>query len=280
MNACGFSQGSLGETGAAKGNPKLLDSVGNHEPDRSISRYVFQVQKHTRMCGDGFMSRRMAKTSDEKREILRKFIQAKGLKIAPWCKQSGVDKNSVYNFLNEHSQSLDLTTYAKLARTAHVPLWQLSGEEPEPPSPTAIWVTGEVQAGAFRPAVEWDQTDWYAVDVPVPPRFRGRAKALAVRGTSMNVDYPEGSVAIWVDMLDFRPPQHGDDVVVYSVCQDDLIEATIKEFRVDEKGVKWLWPRSHDPLHQAPVEIHNPGDRIKEIIIQGLVIGSYRPRHH
>lgn len=280
MNACGFSQGSLGETGAAKGNPKLLDCVGDHAADKSISGYVFQVEKHTRMCKGGFISRRMAKTPDEKREILRRFIQKHSLKIAPWCKSSGVDKNSVYNFLNSHSQSLDLRTYAKLARTVPAPVWQLSGDEPEPPSPTSIWVTGDVQAGAFRQAIEWDQSEWYPVDVPVPARFRGRAKALEVRGTSMNVDYPEGSVAIWVDMLDFRPPQSGDDVVVYSICQDDLVEATIKEYRVDDDGTRWLWPRSHDPLHQAPVNIRTPGDRVKEIMIQGLVIGSYRPRHH
>lgn len=221
----------------------------------------------------------MAKTADEKREILRRFIQKHDLKVASWAKTSGVDKNSIYNFLNGHSQSLDMRTYAKLARTVPAPVWQLSGEEPEPPSPTSIWVTGDVQAGAFRVAVEWDQSEWYAVDVPVPQRFRGRAKALEVRGTSMNVDYPEGSVAIWVDMLDFRPPQSGDDVVVYSICQDDLIEATIKEYRIDDNGDRWLWPRSHDPLHQAPVEIKNPGDKVKEIVIQGLVIGSYRPRH-
>lgn len=275
-----FGQSLLRETGHFQCPPQLIDCVGNHAPNKSISRYVFQAQKHTGMCGSGFISRRMAKTPDEKREILRRFIQKHGLKIAPWCKTSGVDKNSLYNFLNGHSQSLDLRTYAKLARTVPAPVWQLSGDEPEPPSPTSIWVTGDVQAGAFRPAIEWDQSEWYPVDVPVPARFRGRAKALEVRGTSMNVDYPEGSVAIWVDMLDFRPPQSGDDVVVYSICQDDLIEATIKEYRIDEDGARWLWPRSHDPLHQAPVDIKNPGERVKEIVIQGLVIGSYRPRHH
>ncbi|MGL4834316.1 MAG: LexA family protein [Shewanella sp.] len=220
----------------------------------------------------------MEKTPDEKREILRKFINQNGLKIARWCKASGVDKNSVYNFLNGHSQSLDLGTYAKLARTAEAPTWKLAGDKPETPSPTSIWVSGDVQAGSFREAVAWDDSEWYAVDVPVPDRFQGLAKALEVRGTSMNVDYPEGSIAVWVDMLDFRAPRAGDDVVVYSICHDDLIEATIKEYRIDENGKSWIWPRSHDPLHQAPVNIDDPGDKIREIIIKGLVIGSYRPR--
>jgi SOS-response transcriptional repressor LexA len=222
----------------------------------------------------------MEKTADEKREILRKFIKDRELKIARWCKESGVDKNSVYNFLNGHSQSLDLRTYGKLARTAEVPVWQLSGDQPQAPSPTSIWVAGDVQAGAFREAVEWDQSNWYGVDVPVPAQFRGRAKALEVRGTSMNIDYPEGSIAVWVPMLDFRPPRNGDDVLVYSYCHDGLVEATLKEFRIDDGGAKWLWPRSHDPLHQAPVDMANPSGAIREIEIVGIVIGSYRPRHH
>jgi Peptidase S24-like len=258
----------------------MIDSVVYHAEHKSIFQYAIQAQKHISMCNGSFISRRMEKTADEKREILRKFINERGLKIARWCKESGVDKNSVYNFLNSHSQSLDLRTYGKLARTAQVPVWKLSGDQPQAPSPTLIWVAGDVQAGAFREAVEWEQSNWYGVDVPVPNQFRGRAKALEIRGTSMNVDYPEGSIAIWVPMLDFRPPRHGDDVLVYSYCHDGLIEATLKEFRLDNSGGRWLWPRSHDPLHQAPVDIANPGDAIREIEIAGIVIGSYRPRHH
>lgn len=258
----------------------MIDSVVYHAEHKSIFQYAIQVQKHIEIGRGPFISRRMEKTPDEKREILRKFIVMRGLKIARWCKESGVDKNSVYNFLNGHSQSLDLRTYGKLARTAEVPVWQLSGDQPESPSPTSIWVAGHVQAGAFREAIEWEQSSWYPVDVPVPDRFRGKAKALEVRGTSMNVDYPEGSIAVWVAMLDFRVPRHGDDVLVYSYSHNGLIEATLKEFRLDDSGGRWLWPRSHDPLHQAPVDIANPGDEIREIEIVGLVIGSYRPRHH
>lgn len=96
----------------------------------------------------------------------------------------------------------------------------------------------------------------------------------------MNIDYPEGSIAIWVQMLDFREPRDGDDVVVYSHRRDGTIEATLKQYRVDERGDKWLWPRSHDPQHQAPVNTRTPPDDVAEIEIVGIVIGSYRPRFH
>lgn len=222
----------------------------------------------------------MDKTPDEKREILRRFIKERGLKIARWAKQAGVDKNSIYNFLNRHSQSLDLRTYAKLARAVESPVWGLTGDEPEPQSPTLIWVVGSVEAGTFREAVEWDPSLWFSVDIPVPERFRGKAKALQVRGSSMNVDYPEGSIAVWVDVLDFRPPRPGDDVLVYAHGHDGGIEASLKELKVDDQGRRWLWPRSFDPLHQAPIDIAAPPENVRTIEVQGIVIGCYRAWHH
>lgn len=220
----------------------------------------------------------MDKTPDERREILRAFIRDRGLKIARWAKESGVDKNSVYNFLNGHSNALDLRTYGKLARTADVPVWRISGDMPEPPSPTAIWVSGSVEAGAFREAVEWDRSRWYSVDVPVPDRFRKRAKALEVHGSSMDLEYRAGSVVIWVDVLDFRPARHEDHVIVYSFQHDGKIEATVKELRIDDEGRKWLWPRSTKPEHQQPLNLESPSDDVASIEIKGVVIGDYRPR--
>ena len=270
----------LGEPRRLEGHPKAFNEVCNHTDCKSISEYVSQAKKHTAMGGGAYMRRRMDQTPDQRRDILRRFISERALKIARWAKAAGVDKNSLYNFLNGHSQSLDLRTYAKLARAAEEPVWKLTGESPEPQSPTAVWVVGNVEAGAFKEAVEWDSSLWFSVDVPVPERFQGKAKALQLRGPSMNVDYPDGSIAIWVDMLDFRPPRHGDDVVVYSYARGGEVEATLKEFRVDDQGRRWLWPRSHDPMHQAPIEVANPPGEVREIVIKGIVIGCYRQWHN
>lgn len=220
----------------------------------------------------------MERTPGERRDILRSFINERGLKIARWAKDSGVDKNSIYNFLNGHSNALDPRTYAKLARSAEVPVWRLSGEQPEPPSPTSIWVSGYVEAGAFKEAAEWDRSRWYSVDVPVPDRFKRRAKALEIRGHSMDLEYTPGSVVIWVDFLDFRPPRDGDHVIVYSFCRAGNVEATVKELRVDEEGRRWLWPKSTKPEHQQPVDIDSPDEEIESIEIKGIVIGDYRQR--
>lgn len=265
----------LGHTGPLKMLAYATNAVVNHGVNKNTSRCGLQEKNHTDMEFFFAMARRMA-TPDEKREILRRFIKERGLKVAPWAKRAGVNANSLYNFLNGHSDGLDLRTYAKLAREADVPSWRLSGETPETASPTAVWVAGHVEAGNFRKAVEWDRSQWYSVDVPVPSRFRGRAKALEVRGPSMNRRYPPGAVVVWIETQDFREPRDGDGVIVYSYCNDDDIEATVKVLKVNNSGDMWLWPDSDDPEHQQPINPRLPPERVKLVEVKGIVIGSYR----
>ncbi|MFS0771069.1 LexA family protein [Sphingomonas sp. 1P08PE] len=269
----------LGHAGALEMRSDALDGACNHEAEINTSRCDLQAYNHIMMGKVRDIDRDMSRTPDERREILRTFMQEHGLKVARWAKDAGVSANSIYNFLNDQgSNSLSAITYGKLARAAKVPVWQLSGDEPESASPTALWVVGYVEAGAFRDAVEWDQSRWYAIDVPVQPRFRKNAKALEVRGPSMNLDYPPGSVVIWVDMLDARPPRDRDHVIVYAHSLDGEIEATVKELRIVD-GKQWLWPRSTDPAHQSPIDVATPGDHVSWIEVKGLVVGDYRQRH-
>lgn len=276
MQSSGYGQPSLGNPTLSQQLAHGANCVGNHDGTVDTSECVFQAEKHIRMGSATARSMPMDDV-ERKRERLRRFMQESGKKAGPWAKQSGVSANSIYNFLNGHSEALDPLTYAKLARTAGVPTWRLNGELPEPASPTMLWVTGFVEAGTWQEAEEWDRSRWYGVDVPTPPRFHSKAKALEVRGDSMNLEYPAGSVVVWVEMLDFRPPRNGDHVIVYVHSHDDGIEATVKEYRLSD-GKQWLWPRSSAPEHQAPVNVDSPGEHIKWIEIKGIVVGSYRPR--
>ena len=273
-----MSQISGGHALPAEGGANALNEVGNHADLRSISQYALQAQNTYRNVLSRCYSRRMERTPDERREILRRFISDNQLKIAPWAKAAAVDKNSIYNFLNGHSQSLDHTTYAKLARASRIPVWKLNGDAPEAPSPSAIWVVGQVQAGHFLEAVEWDRSHWYSIDVPVAPRFRANAKALLVAGESMNKEFRDGAIVIWVDMLDFRPPEHEDFVVAYAYSNDGRIEATVKEYRLDDEGRAWLWPKSTEPEFQSPVCLASLPADLDHVEIKGIVVGDYRPR--
>lgn len=270
-----------------EGRADLCDQLVNHAVIKAYPDMLCKAQKHTLICERPATLRPLAtlrvrrlekkKTPDELREILRVFIKRNGLKIAPWARQAGVDKNSIYNFLNGYSNALDAATYIKLANAAASPIWALNGDAPTTQSETAVFVTGAVEAGRFIDTIERERSEWYPVDIPIPERFRGKARALEVHGPSMNVEYPDGSVVVWVPSSDVRAPENGDHVIAISRRVDGKVEATIKEYRVADERV-WLCPKSDHPAHQTPVALDELPEEIEAVEVAGLVAGGYRPR--
>lgn len=137
-------------------------------------------------------------------------------------------------------------------------------------------VVGAVCAGDYREATEWPVDDQYSVGYYEDGFFPGIKRfALRVDGPSMNQILPEGSHVICVDLIDARyEPKTGDLVIVHRTDKHGLTEATIKEYVIDSAGRHWLWPRSNDAEHQAPVEIRRPGngDEIEGIYLRSLVL--------
>lgn len=135
-------------------------------------------------------------------------------------------------------------------------------------------VVGCVEAGVFRESNEFPAEDIYEVAFPTPRnKPNGPAFGLEVRGTSMNNFYTEDSVLACVRLLDLgRDLRDGDHVIVYRK-DGDQYEATCKELRMSN-GKPWLWPRSSDPAHQAPIQL----DEGAEIEIYAVVIGAYLDR--
>jgi SOS-response transcriptional repressor LexA len=167
-------------------------------------------------------------------------------------------------------------------------LAHIAGEdvgERERPSSTggtkAVRVIGAVQAGEWRGAVEWPADQQFEILVPVASIFTGMTLgALQVRGPSMNQVYPEGAYLVCADTISLAgfEVRTGDKVIVQRRSVDDLCEVTVKEYRLDDQGRAWLWPRSDDPEFQQPwrvVPIDQDGDN-DDIRITGLVIASYR----
>lgn len=135
-------------------------------------------------------------------------------------------------------------------------------------------VVGCVEAGVFRESNEFPESDIYEISMPTPRNPpQGKVFGLEVRGTSMNQFYSEDSILACVRLTDMRRDlRDGDHVIVYRK-RDGEYEATCKELRMAD-GKPWLWPRSNDPQHQAPIQI-NDGD---EIEIYAVVIGAYLDR--
>jgi SOS-response transcriptional repressor LexA len=124
----------------------------------------------------------------------------------------------------------------------------------------SVYIIGDVQAGLWKEALEYDQDEWEKIPAILPdnkPYF-----ALRVKGSSMNLLYKEGSVLICLKPIDFgREPKNGDKIVVQRTNpKDGTIEATVKIYEKKEDGTIWLIPKSTEPEFQAPIKINGEYD--------------------
>lgn len=213
-----------------------------------------------------------------RRAALKRFINLRGLKIKPWCERAGVPPTAVYNFLNGYSDSLEEETYRKLAESEGVPVMLLKTDYPIARVAYAIPVIGAVQAGVWAEAMEWERDQRYVIAATIPERYAKKAYGLLMEGPSMNMVYPDGSIAICVRLMDFdRDLRDRDRVVVERRRHDGMIEATVKELVIDGDGAGWLWPRSSDPRYQQPLSLADPNGEADTVEVTAVVIGSYRP---
>jgi SOS-response transcriptional repressor LexA len=154
-----------------------------------------------------------------------------------------------------------------------------------PVAPTRV--IGEVEAGVFKDALEYEPADQFDIWVPVDPRYRRMNRAaLKVRGPSMNLLYPDGSFVIVVPTIELGEdwkPRSGQRVVVQRSNEIGQIEATLKEILIDSDGTYWLVPKSSHPGFTTAWRMPDPtdwnGDHDEDadgIRITGLVVGFYR----
>jgi transcriptional regulator with XRE-family HTH domain len=135
-------------------------------------------------------------------------------------------------------------------------------------------VIGCVEAGVFRETNQFPPDDQYEISTPEPRRSYGdKAFGLEVHGTSMNHFYRENDILICVSLHDLeRDLVDGGHVIVFRQNGAEH-EATCKELRI-VGGNHWLWPRSHDPEHQAPIQL----SETDFVTVQAVVIGAYTDR--
>ena len=202
---------------------------------------------------------------------IRRLRESRGMNQTQLAKAAAVSQATVSRWekgaspTGEHIQTL--------ARIFNKSVDELCGLQPITLG-LKLRVVGCVEAGVFRETNEFPEDDVYEISIPTPRNPpRGKAFGLEVRGTSMNQFYTEDSVLVCVRLSELeRDLRDGDHVIVYRK-KDDQYEATCKELRIAD-GQPWLWPRSNDPQHQAPVQINDDD----EIEIYAVVIGAYMDR--
>ncbi len=160
---------------------------------------------------------------------------------------------------------------AALAGQSMAEWWGVTPIRANDISAPTVRVVGELQAGAWREAVEWPHDDQWEMPVPRDPSKPMRPlQGFVVRGNSVNKLYPDGSLVFVASTIgNGIAPKSGDMVLVQRQNRNGLIEATLKEFVVGDDGIKWLWPRSTDPEHQTPIQYASTD--AEEVVITGVV---------
>lgn len=171
------------------------------------------------------------------------------------------------------------TELAALANAAGVTLQEfLNADFEEAKQGIYPMLKGEVAAGVWRDAWQWEPDEWLAypggahIDAPPDRRF-----GLRVIGESMNEVYPPGTILDCVHMIGGDEPlRDGQNVIVVRKRYGDGCETTVKQYRLVD-GKAWLIPRSNHPAFQKPIDLENEDDDIEETRVIAIVKGSYRP---
>ncbi len=116
-------------------------------------------------------------------------------------------------------------------------------------------VVGEVEAGAWREAIEWPRERQFEIPLLRIAKYPdARTYGLRLAGDSMDRYYPlPNTIVICIPFLDIdRTPLPGE-VVIAQRQRHDLFEATCKVFTLVGDAA-YLEPRSSNPAH-APVRL-------------------------
>lgn len=137
-----------------------------------------------------------------------------------------------------------------------------------------VRVVAFVQAGSWAESNELPDEDQYNVAVPLDPELAQYGlTGVQVRGPSMNLRYPEGTVLVITNAIETQEAiQLGKRYVIEREAPDGLREYTVKTLHRDEDGHQWLMPESNDPRHQQPIEVN--GDLGDTIRVLGRVVYS------
>jgi SOS-response transcriptional repressor LexA len=169
--------------------------------------------------------------------------------------------------------------YGKFFRVA--PEWILYGNRPvleSVPLGPQLQVKGTVAAGIWLEASEMllDECETFTgrgdIKSPASERY-----GLRVQGDSMNEIYPSGTILECIKFNGDYLIANGRRVIVERRRFDGTVEATVKEYFKDDKGVEWLVPRSRNPAFQAPFRCDQPEPEIERIEITGIVVAAIIP---
>lgn len=205
-----------------------------------------------------------------------------GLNPYQTAKKAGLGDSFVRDILRGKTRSPSSENLAKLARALETTSeWLIMSDAPGKPSGVfgpvelvGLNVVGVIQAGTWldRSIID-EEAGTEVIPVALDPRFpHARQYGLRVVGDSMDLEYPDGSYVSCVDFFDAGLNVRNGLTVHVERHNGPLVEVTLKTIDTID-GMMMLCPRSTNPKH-LPIPLE--GDGGTEILIRGVVTGSYR----
>lgn len=223
-----------------------------------------------------------------RRDALRSALTLRNLSVADAAKAAGLKSASALgNFLNGHTNSLNLTTLEPLARHLQMSLNQLVGE-PEPPRINGkdAYIRGDIGTDHWTESYCWPPEKWIAMTIPSDEHLPdyGPSYFLRLNGREMDEVYRPGTILQVVEISDFTGSlQPGLRVIVMRTNVHGYIEVSCREIVADGTSCQII-TRSTDPqLRDRVVPIRWPiqptnietapnGDKfeIKAVVIRSM----------
>jgi SOS-response transcriptional repressor LexA len=242
-------------------------------------------QEHS-CCWHGTSPLRHVRAVDENAQLaaeirawMLQVMEEKGLNPATWAKAAGVARTTIARPIKEGYEFVTSSrTLAKLAKGAGVDAPNIKQTSAAKIVPLYLPVRHRVQAG------HWIEVDCAEQDFPAPPKavrpdpdYGEWPQWLElVVGDSVDKEIPPGHFAHVVDIIEMGYAVQDGDFVVVERRRDQgrLRERSIKRVTFVDGRIE-LWPYSHNPSWDRPLELAAPGEGV-EVEIVGLVIGAYR----
>jgi SOS-response transcriptional repressor LexA len=133
-----------------------------------------------------------------------------------------------------------------------------------------INLLGQVAAGVFQEAHQWDEGDWEQINLP--DNYGVDAFGLRVKGDSMDKEFPEGSVLVCRPYSEEHDNLPVDKYVIADRTDTPtgMVESTCKKL-VENNGNYVLVPESKNPAH-TPLPLMDLGEQ--SVRIRAIVIGA------
>lgn len=136
----------------------------------------------------------------------------------------------------------------------------------------AINLLGQVAAGVFQEANQWDEGDWEQINLP--GNYGINAFGLRVHGDSMDKEFPEGTVLVCVPYNEADDEIPVDRYVIADRTAGDtgFVESTCKKL-VENNGTYILMPESTNPAH-TPLPLMDMGEQTVRVraVVTGAII--------